>query len=234
MFRRIFARPLITNKLSMRTFVTQINNKFDTLENCIPDQKKVNELVALQSQQTIALLERYKGMYVRKFDNIGYTVSRQSPESVVRNGGLLNGFAPCFSHYSNTFSLSVLPQVPFLFLPKSGSLSPLYLYAIPLKGEYIMPITSPFAEVIVPVLPVKSWWLTREIKNITNQVIQLGPLQGFYDLKCTAESEYFDDFLHNRLKAPASYVDIPHTFFSKQIVREAQEHYPAAIPRQLP
>lgn len=171
---------------------------FNLLNKYIPDSKKVKELEIIQEKETKELLDRHNDLTVRELNHIGYAVSRQSPKSVVETGGLLSDYAP--SHYLGSFILSLSPQVACSLLPQPGGLHEIYLYAAPLQGKFI--VTKKMEFVVTPVLPLKGWWLTRHIQRIRDGIIELGPIEGFYDRNCLAVGKDFDEYVNNKLQMP--------------------------------
>jgi hypothetical protein len=206
---------------------------------------QMKKLMAYKEQQERYLQTKYPLMLSRVFNKeIVYSLRMETPAEMIAGGGLRpSGGAEAALSWSidsgnNTgfICFSLLPEVAVIFRERKSTTSNRrnYIYAFPMDGLFWLP-GGPWRQVCSPgAFPVPSWWRAREVLDVNNNRVQLGPLIG-QGQPHPHSCERFESYLRNTVRAPLllnkgdedypeiyEITDTPETeLFQKQVA----EHY---------
>ena len=149
------------------------------------------------------MLMKTKSPYIlnRIFEGeIAYTHQIKTPEEFIADGGFKNTHS-LLSHDINTGSNSGSicltmggPSIAGIFTRESMTRRH-FIYALPLYGEYLLPGSPWGIEVIAPgALAKPGFWIVREIMDISNGHLELGPLKGQLGKMPVIPGFFFTDF----------------------------------------
>lgn len=176
---------------------------------------RMKKLALIQKNKLHEMKFKYPHILEKTFyGKIAYTLQWQSPKETIAKGGFLSSSHLWLSNTGSGNNLgcicfSLLPEVAALFsrgsVPKSPftSQKSLYLYALPLTGNFILP-GSAWREVISPgAFPLPPFWLARELLNIDyKRNIILGELMTGANKINVVPGERMQAYLNNTLILP--------------------------------
>jgi hypothetical protein len=240
-------KQLLTPSIS--TFQNRFFSYFTSRPvHCIKERappEQIKKLMAQKEQQTHHLQKKYPLMLSRVFNReVVYALRMEPPAELIATGGIIpsNGTNTPLSwsidsgNNTGFVCFSLLPEVAAIFREKklTASNRRSYIYAFPLDGLFWLP-GGPWRQVCSPgAFPIPSWWRAREVLDVNNDHIQMGPLIGQGEAE-PHSCQRFESYLRNRVTAPIllnkgdedypeiyEIIDTPETeLFQKQVM----EHY---------
>jgi len=183
-------------------------------------QEKIISLQNIKQSRLATMRVQYPHILVSKMNgNIAYMLRSEPPDQIISQGGFVAHANIWFSNTGSgdsrgTICFSLLPEVTTIFLTNRVDLKAkksAYIYACLLDGEFVFP-GGKWRQVMSPgAFPLPNFWRVREVVNIKDDQVALGPVFGHGHSKPGIQGERYTDYMSNHLRIPKQ-IDVGEDF----------------------